>query len=202
MEQRFREQTEPQRVLGLPRVEGFEKSGVSSNAEVRQYLLDTFPERHVNNITMESVRYRDEVVSGKEKDSVELGHRDKREVVPGTMVFNKEIVINRQTADGNPDPAELRNTLAHEVGHQVYDAYLPGEHQETWRALSGERPADQCVSPYAQTNPHEDFAESYMAYVRDPWDLKEASPDKYDFLRNKVFGGREYALEPKNSEQN
>jgi hypothetical protein len=59
MEKQFREKTESQRVLGLPRVEGFEKSGVMTNDEVRDYLKDTFPERHVNNITTESVRYSD-----------------------------------------------------------------------------------------------------------------------------------------------
>jgi hypothetical protein len=49
------------------------------------------------------------------------------------------------------------------------------------------------VSDYARTNKEEDFAESYMAYIRYPQILKAANPVKYKFMRQHVFGGQEYA---------
>jgi hypothetical protein len=48
------------------------------------------------------------------------------------------------------------------------------------------------VSDYARTDELEDFAESYMFYVRDPAVLRQASPEKYEFLRLELFAGREY----------
>jgi len=48
------------------------------------------------------------------------------------------------------------------------------------------------VSEYAKTNQFEDFAESYMTYIRDPETLLFASPEKYQFMRDEVFFGREY----------
>ena len=52
------------------------------------------------------------------------------------------------------------------------------------------------VSDYARTNQSEDFAESYAAYIRDPEGLAFQSQEKYDFMRDYVFGGREYANIP------
>lgn len=190
MEARFREKTESRRVLGLPRVEGFDKSGVTSNQEVREYLKKEFPERHVNNITMESVRYNDRLI--KENGHVELAHWEKRELVRGTKVFNKEIVVNRQTPDGNIDKGTIKRDIAHEVGHQVHNMYLERGAQIKWLEISGDRPREKCVSDYACTNPGEDFAESYMTYVRDPESLKTASAEKYNYMRDRVFAGREY----------
>lgn len=48
------------------------------------------------------------------------------------------------------------------------------------------------VSPYARTNIYEDFAETYMNYVRDPQRLLFCSPEKYEFMRNEIFSGNEY----------
>jgi hypothetical protein len=48
------------------------------------------------------------------------------------------------------------------------------------------------VSDYARTNEYEDFAESYLAYVRWPQTLLTFSPVKYEFMRAEVFLGKEY----------
>ena len=48
------------------------------------------------------------------------------------------------------------------------------------------------ISSYGATNPHEDFAESLVAYRYNPQLLKDRCPSKYDYLRDLVFDGIEY----------
>jgi len=45
---------------------------------------------------------------------------------------------------------------------------------------------------YAHKSPLEDMSESAMLYHSDPAKLKAVSPDRYNFMRDRVFGGKEY----------
>ncbi|MEX1098953.1 MAG: hypothetical protein WEB87_00920, partial [Bacteriovoracaceae bacterium] len=58
-------------------------------------------------------------------------------------------------------------------------------------AMEAEHP-HRCVSQYGETNPAEDFAESVAAYRYNPEALKNASLEKYEFIKNKVFQGVEF----------
>ncbi|WP_413580882.1 hypothetical protein [Bdellovibrio sp. HCB288] len=53
-------------------------------------------------------------------------------------------------------------------------------------------PGTEQVSIYAKTNPFEDFAESVSAYRYAPHRLKSVSRQKYDFVKNVVYGGMEF----------
>jgi hypothetical protein len=47
---------------------------------------------------------------------------------------------------------------------------------------------DACfISDYAATDRYDDFAESFEAYLTDPVNLHKKCPDKYAFMRQKVF---------------
>lgn len=48
------------------------------------------------------------------------------------------------------------------------------------------------VSTYAQTNPGEDYAESCMNYVLHPDKLQEKSPEKYAYMKENLFNGKEF----------
>jgi hypothetical protein len=48
------------------------------------------------------------------------------------------------------------------------------------------------ISGYAKTNPLEDIAESITAYRFNPKKLKELSPERYKYLKDRVFMGVEY----------
>lgn len=49
-------------------------------------------------------------------------------------------------------------------------------------------PKDACfISDYAATDRYDDFAESFEAYLTDPAKLHRKCPDKYAFMRQKVF---------------
>ena len=194
LRERFKERDAPHRIFAAPYVNGFEKSGLMTNQDARKYLETRFPDHHINNIDMSSVRYEDRHIAG--KDGVKEGSWERRQMLKNTSIFHRDIVIYRQNPDGNFDREEMKRTLAHEVGHQVYDVY-PNEMENMslkrdWEKISGNRPGDQCVSEYARNNKYEDFAESYRAYIEDPELLKKTSMQKYEFMKNKVFKGKEY----------
>ena len=65
------------------------------------------------------------------------------------------------------------------------------EMQIHYTAMDTESP-NKIVSEYGQVNPAEDFAESMAAYRYNPLALLKANPEKYDFLKDKVFRGVEY----------
>lgn len=194
MQEKFKEKDTPHRILAAPYVAGFEKSGLMTNQDVKKYLANDFPEDHINNITMSEVRYEDRF--HQTKDGVREGYWEIRQMLPNSSIYDRDIVINRQSKEGNFDGEEMRGTIAHEVGHQVHDLYPnPRENaglKENWKEISAKRSREQCVSDYAQFNESEDFAETYRAFVRDPQLLKSMSSEKYDFMKEKVFKGKEY----------
>lgn len=80
------------------------------------------------------------------------------------------------------NPAKLRGTLTHEVGHTV-------DYESRWFKLFGERSnqkpfgAGPHITDYAKTNHFEDFAESYEEYHLRPENLKKTAPEKYEAIR-------------------
>jgi hypothetical protein len=62
--------------------------------------------------------------------------------------------------------------------------------QGVW-TLTG-APGNQAPTNYAGKNPKEDMCESVMLYVYDPQRLQIRSPQRYNFIRDHMFGGVEY----------
>jgi hypothetical protein len=88
------------------------------------------------------------------------------------------------------------DTLTHEIGHNVhYNMRVDNlKLANVWEALYHQDAG--FVSAYARTSEFEDFAESYMAYVRKPETLRSFSPVKYEFMRVEVFDSVEYLSSP------
>lgn len=93
-----------------------------------------------------------------------------------------------------------RGTLTHEIAHNIGQA-KGLDLSADWLALSGwkrlqgdkwESSRPDFVSEYGGTDPKEDFAESVVAYRYQPQLLRRVSPAKYNFLKDKVFGGAEF----------
>jgi hypothetical protein len=61
---------------------------------------------------------------------------------------------------------------------------------------------DKIISRFGQTNPSEDFAESITAYRYNPKELKKIAPEKYNFIKNKIFAGVEFDKEENCNEKN
>jgi hypothetical protein len=165
-------------------VKGFEQSGVMRNEEVRNYLADNLPANHLRGDRITQIQYTDRFDGDHEGNTLGVCTTN-----PATGV--SDIQINRQTPEGSMDRHMMEHTLVHEVGHNVF--YNMGEHNiSTWEQISANSAPDGYVSNYARTNMREDFAESYAAYVQDPALLQEVNPQKYAFLKQSAFGGREY----------
>lgn len=65
------------------------------------------------------------------------------------------------------------------------------ENRDLFKKISEDREAEM-VSEYSKTNPREDFAESVAAYRLNPFELRELSPKRYQFIRDYVFDGIEF----------
>ena len=85
----------------------------------------------------------------------------------------------------NTEPRAKRiETLIHEFGHVLANKL---DESTEWTSLPR-----KLISQYAATNAKEDFAESFAAYRMAPRKLKQVSPERYEFLRKKLFNGLEF----------
>ena len=169
----------------IPEVHGFDKSALWSKKEVESDLHENFPPEHLNG-SLKDIEYVDETrVNGK-------GQR-----VLGVNSYSpidgrSEIEIYHPSKGSVAGEQALKETLSHEIGHSVYwdtDQSV----QTEWGILSRQSAPHEYVSSYAQTGgEREDFAESYSAYIRDPALLEIKSVGKYEFMRDKIFNGKEY----------
>lgn len=84
----------------------------------------------------------------------------------------------------------LRDRLIHELGHGLEEAQSESVLERA--RLYGHPPF---VSSYAGKNLWEDFAETYLHYVREPRRLRECCPEKYEDMEARVkTAGRRRAL--------
>jgi hypothetical protein len=95
--------------------------------------------------------------------------------------------------------AEKIYFFIHELAHRARLRQNPGLDESPewlkaagWKDLKTPPQNEAWASAYARVNPFEDFAETYSLYRLDPQRLKKVSPDRYDFMKTRVFDGLEY----------
>jgi len=165
-----------------PIITGFEKSSEMNNEDVQHYVEERIPLPHLNELTR--IVYADTYKT------------DDSQYIVGHIVLNPltgkydTVIIYRQPPDVDDLRREIKVTIAHEIGHNVYFNVLDGATRAEWECLSAS--SRGYVTNYAKRNVEEDFAESYAIYIVDPELLRGLNPDKYAFLRDRVFNGREY----------
>lgn len=84
---------------------------------------------------------------------------------------------------------QLFTILFHELGHYVYYTIIDSTVKKEW--VTEVHTVKKYVSKYARRNASEDFAESYAQFLLNPNNLLHI-PQKYNFIRNAVFGGIPY----------
>lgn len=170
----------------LPRVSGFEKSGAMTNEEVKRFVADQIPPEHARSATLPTLKYEDRYVGDAQKTT--LGYTEENK-----LTGENPITILRQDPNGSFDKAQMEQTIAHEIGHNVH-LTMPEAKWNAWQQVeAGDQIAGRdSVSSYARTSSYEDFAESYAAYILEPDHLQDVSPAKYEFMRDQVFAGRTY----------
>jgi hypothetical protein len=171
----------------LDHINDFEASGLMTNAQVEAYLRATIPQAHLDNCR--AIRYIPK--------TVEVGS----EVAAGKFIPLFRYISVYAAPPPYHTLDDLLQTLVHEIGHNAHFnlRLVDQERAKRWTELYQQSQATFAatglgfVSEYARLNEFEDFAESYAAYVRQPGLLKHYNPDKYEYMRQNIFGGREYS---------
>lgn len=92
-------------------------------------------------------------------------------------------------------------TIFHEMAHNISTKVKDMDESPDWLKLSGwvkkgdewsSAPTACSVSRYGETNPWEDFAETLSAFRYNGAQLKAKCPEKFEFVKNKVFRGIDY----------
>jgi len=78
------------------------------------------------------------------------------------------------------------STIIHELGHILGTGH---DTSSEWKSMPPTR-----LSAYAQKNAAEDFAESFLAYRVAPLRLKRLHPERYNFIKDRIFSGLEFKV--------
>ena len=73
----------------------------------------------------------------------------------------------------------------------TFGRHPPGAPTQKWTLFGAQD--NKPPTNYGNKNPREDMCESVMMYVYDPQKLKGSSPQRYNFIRDQIFEGVEYA---------
>ena len=84
------------------------------------------------------------------------------------------------------DIQDLLETLYHEIGHHVFWEALTIDQRADWVMVVS--PGEGSVSPYAERNAREDFAETYAWHMLDYTELASFE-SKLEFMHEVVFRG-------------
>jgi hypothetical protein len=160
-----------------PIIEGFEQSSTLSSEDVQYYVKEQIPLAHLN--ALARVVYADS-----------YKHDNSAYVVGEYNHITGTIIIYKQSPNVDDLSLEMKLTITHEIGHNVYFNVVDSAARAEWKHLS--RSSRRYVTSYAGENDVEDFAESYATYILDPERLKATNPEKYVFLCDRVFHGKEY----------
>jgi hypothetical protein len=117
----------------------------------------------------------------------------------GLIIANATITLFDAWSDRSS--AERQYAVFHELSHNISSEFEVMDDSKEWLALSEWEKIDAkwinsssaCFSSrYAKANPAEDFAESMSAYRYNSESFKKNCPEKYEFLRRKIFDEIEY----------
>lgn len=93
------------------------------------------------------------------------------------------------------DIEEFENIFLHELGHIVARNYLSDDLEDKFYNIGG-----VSVSNYGSERPEEDFAESFLMYIKRGEEFRHILQDnktlesKYIFIRDNIFDGYEFEL--------
>ncbi len=169
-------------LVGYTEVGNFEAAGFTSTEEVSSYLRETLPPSHLEGCP--KIQY-EPITDPSCPNALGYFRNDNHEIK----------ILNT-----NQSKEQLLETLTHEVGHNAHANIMENRSDvaQRWSDIHQKsleqyvKDGSGFVSDYARTNVYEDFAESYQSYVRDPEKLKFYNPDKFEFMRQELFAGREY----------
>lgn len=161
-------------------VEGFTGSSFMSDREVENFLNE-FPRVVFGKIA--EINYFDEL-------RVEGGVRCLGETT-GIPDANMGIMPALEEAQiaiyRNDSKAATKQTIAHEIGHVIFNGFMDGVQRRRWRELYEERRKmgrRGLVTDYAGTNADEGFCEWFAYFKMRPEHLEKFDEKGYTFIKN------------------
>ena len=181
----------------FPEISGFNEYSELSNVEVDSLVRDLLPASHLDHCA--SIRCEPSHPFWEENPDAGGVYVS----FPSEYSIPSEIVLRGSAALEGTGITETE-CLLHEIGHNACDVLMHSNPQliANWSELHEdsirqyEMTGLGFVSDYARTNMFEDFAESYAEYVANPELVQILCPEKYDFMRDHLFDGREYESVP------
>ncbi len=124
----------------------------------------------------------------KEIHRVKYGWKGEKDVY-GYIIIGKPVIY---ICDLACNLRHLNHTLVHEMTHCFQDG-----HKDVFDAWKGQfwpggRQASPSVSQYGNSKDAEDMAESVAEYQTNGAKMKEAFPDRYEFIKQRVMEGKEF----------
>lgn len=118
---------EPKPPPSLPKIHGFQNCSAINTHTLTGFLINTFPEKVLKEIT--SISY-----TGK---AFIIERKDKRFIERGNLIFINEktpvaILVNCQNNQKHDNIDEIKWTICHEFGHLVYKKFLAEEKKAEW----------------------------------------------------------------------
>ena len=89
------------------------------------------------------------------------------------------------------DP-DFAGTTVHEMTHAFQNKHPDIERRWGDQFWNGNSPKSSSISDYGNTNVAEDMAESVREYWQRGAAMKSSHPDRYEFVKQFVMGGKEY----------
>lgn len=151
-------------------VRGFDDQNIASTQEIAN-TIQKLPRKHLQGL--KAVSY----VNATQFHAMQLpfDHGCKGAYYPE---FRSVIIHDLESRD------MFEHIIFHEIGHFVFHVVISPEIRKEW-VLNTSHKAEH-VTPYAKTNPQEDFAECYAVYAANPAQLAKI-PKKHQFFKTKVF---------------
>ena len=167
-------------------IEGFDKSKVVSNLEIRDFINETFDSKLIYNV--ERIGFVDVYKSQlSNQDSLD-NLFSKGLYIASSYFLNEstgkaEIEIYRQDPFLNCSKEFILFCLAHEIGHNLYES-MSDELKSNWHRIVVTSNRDAFVSARAAANILEDFCECFASYYLSREKLRACCKKKYEFFKS------------------
>jgi hypothetical protein len=150
-------------------ITNFDESAMGDDWNVKKFL-DTFPQGIFGRI--DSIDYHTDWYKGVE------GMRGWTNLYQGVLHATIDIFPHK-------DKMHLRQTLAREIGHVVFQECISKEERSLWTALYEVMAAkgQGAISPYALEGAEQDFCECFSFFKTKPYQLEQFDENVYHFIK-------------------
>ncbi len=176
---------EKERLLRTTSIKGFTASGILVDENI-EIFLDEFPKIIFKEI--ERVEFVDQLRGNESNTSLGNTKRDLKTNKAKIEIYRDPFSRSQKEAE-----IELKETIAHEIGHVVFERFMTDKEHWQWgewhmNRLESLRQQDSVfenafISKIAVESRSDDFCECFMFYVIKPTKLEKFDKERYNFIK-------------------